>query len=277
MLFFSSTILANPINVVVAENFYGQLAKQIGGNHINVSSIISNPNADPHLFTTGSKTNKEISQAQIIIYNGANYDAWMEPMLKLQKKSIIINVANLMHLNKPNINPHIWYKPETMPELAVYLTDLLVKMDEAHKIDYTNNLAKFLQDNKKVQDKIKLLKLKYANINVTATEPVFNYMTDAIGLKMQGLDFQWKIMNNTEPSPKMYASFLNSLNNHTVSVLFYNKQVVSDTTKRILTIAHNNHIPVVGVTETMPANISVNTWLLQQLNQTQISLQASNK
>ncbi|MCE3268439.1 MAG: cation transporter substrate-binding protein [Burkholderiales bacterium] len=276
-IFFSHTIFAAGINIVAAENFYGQLAKEIGGNNVKVNSIISNPNADPHLFTTTSATSKEIVNAQVIIYNGANYDGWMEQILKSQKNLTVINVANLIQLNKPNINPHLWYKPDTMPKLALYLTNLFIKLDNKNKIQYSQNLAKFLKDNKQVQDNILNLRAKYAGVKVTATEPVFNYMTEAIGLHMQGLDFQWKIMNNTEPSPKMLSAYLDLLKGHKIRLLFYNKQVIDSTTKNILAIAKKNGIPVVGITETMPQNISINSWLLDQLQQTEQALNMSNK
>lgn len=273
IIFLSNSIFAISINIVAAENFYGQLAKEIGGKTVKVTNIISNPNADPHLFATSSAVNIAINQAQIVIYNGANYDAWMDQLLKSQKHLTIINVADLMQLNKAGINPHIWYKPDTMPTLAMHLANILIKMDSIHKAQYEHNLAKFLTDNEQIQNKIKDLKSNYANIAVTATEPVFNYTTDAIGLKMQALDFQWKIMNNTEPSPKMQANFFNLLNNHQVRALFYNNQVTSITTKNILAVAKKNNIPVVGITETMPQNISINNWLMNQLNQTEKALQ----
>ncbi len=273
-ILFSHTVFATTtINIVAAENFYGQLAKEIGGKNVNVSSIISNPNADPHLFAISTTTNKQISNAQIIIYNGANYDNWMDQILKSQNGPTVISVANLMHMDKPNINPHLWYKPNTMPTLATYLAGLLIKMDTLHKTEYEKNLATFLEENKRVQAKIAQLKAKYSNLSVTATEPVFNYMAEAIGLQMQGMDLQWKIMNDTEPSPKMLSDFLDLLNKHKVQLLFYNNQVTEGTTKNILAYARKNNIPVVGINETMPQNISINSWLMNQLKQTQQALQ----
>ncbi|MCC2625574.1 MAG: cation transporter substrate-binding protein [Burkholderiales bacterium] len=269
--------LATPINIIAAENFYGQLAKEIGGNNVNVNSIISNPNADPHLFAITASTTKQIQDAQIIIYNGANYDAWMEQILKSQKNLVVINVAKLMQLDRPGVNPHLWYKPDTMPALAFYLAKLLIKIDPSHESKYKENLAKFLKDNQRVQAVIAELKAKYTSLSVTATEPVFNYMTDAIGLHMQGLDVQWKIMNDTEPSPKMLSDFLDLLNKHKVRLLFYNNQVTEGITQNILTQAQKNNIQVVGINETMPPDLEINTWLLNQLNHTKLALQTGNK
>lgn len=262
------------IKVVAAENFYGELAKEIGGDSVDVQSIINNPNADPHLFTTSPSVSKALADAQVIIYNGANYDPWMDQMLKSlkKKKSVtIINVADLMGIKKGD-NPHIWYKPETFPRLANKLADQFASLNKSSAQQINDNLFTFLDQNKKVLDKVTEIKIKYASVPVTATEPVYGYMADAMGLNMKGLDFQWKIMNDTEPTPQMLASYESMITGHKVNVLFYNDQVTDPATKNILALAQKNNIPVVGVTETMPLNATINPWLLGELNKTESAL-----
>jgi zinc/manganese transport system substrate-binding protein len=273
-LLFSLNIFANPINIVAAENFYGTIARQIGGNKVAVQSIINNPNADPHLFSTSFATSKAISAAQIIIYNGSHYDSWMEQLLKVNKNknTVIINVAELMQI-KPDANPHIWYKPETPIILATHLANVFTKLDKPNSNIFKKNLAAFLKNNQLIQDKIVNLKNKFKNTTVTATEPVFGYMADAIGLKTYGLDFQWKIMNGTEPTPKMFIAYKNLIINKHVKLVLYNSQVISPTTTSILTLAKQNHIPVVGVTETMPTKYtSFNDWIIAELNNLETTL-----
>lgn len=274
----SGFIYASPIKIVAAENFYGELAKEIGGANVSVQSIISNPDADPHLFTTSPDISKSLEEAQIIIYNGANYDPWMDQMLKSLKNEsvLVINVADLMKLKYGN-NPHIWYRPDTFPALANKLADMIVLINQQSAKNVNSNLFNFLNQNKPVQDKIKMLNKQYNGVTVTATEPVFGYMADAIGLKMEGLDFQWKIMNDTEPTPKMIASYEELITNHKVKVLFYNKQVNDPVSKNILVLAKKNNIPSVGVTETIPQNTKINQWLLNELTQTATALKAGNK
>ena len=275
-LVFINLVNAAPIKIVAAENFYGELAKEIGGNNVTVQSIITNPNADPHLFSTSPEVSKSLAAAQIIIYNGADYDPWMEQMLKSvdNKKIVIINVSEMMKIKKGS-NPHIWYKPETFPALANKLADQIVIMDKQSAKTVNENLFTFLNKNKPVQDKIAQLKLKYKGIPVTATEPVFGYMADAIGLQMLGLDFQWKIMNDTEPTPKMLAAYEELITKKQVNVLFYNKQVSDPVTKNILELANKNSIPVVGVTETMPLQTNINQWLGSEIDTTEKALQTS--
>lgn len=260
-------------NIVAAENFYGELAHEIGGNAVNVQSIISNPDADPHLFTTSPATSTALSHADIIIYNGANYDDWIHDMLANvdKKKVLIINVAELVNV-KPGQNPHLWYKSDAFPLLAKLLAAKLSKLEPSHASVINQNLKVFLSEHAQVLANINTVKSKYNGIEVTATEPVYGYMASSMGLKMQGLDFQWKIMNNTEPSPQMVANYENMLNKKEVKVLFYNSQVTDSITSNMKNLATKNHIQIVGVTETMPSNMKINTWLNNEVNATSKAL-----
>lgn len=271
---FSLSALAAPVKIVAAENFYGELAHEIGGNNVAVTSIISNPDADPHLFATSPKTSQSLAQAQIIIYNGADYDAWMEQMLTTVNKNqvIIINVADLMKI-KPGANPHIWYQPATFPILAKVLADKIAQLEPASKAIVQKNLASFLADNQQVAKQIATVKQHYQGTSVTATEPVFGYMAQALGLNMKGEDFQWKIMNDSEPTPKMVANYQSLLTNKQVKVMFYNNQVSDSLTGNMQKLARQNGVKVVGVSETMPKDTTINRWLTSEINATASALQ----
>jgi zinc/manganese transport system substrate-binding protein len=264
---------AAEINIVAAENFYGELAKEIGGNQVSIKSIISNPDADPHLFATSPSTSKAIGQAQIVIYNGADYDSWINQMIVgIDKKKVtIINVADLVGV-KSGHNPHLWYKPETFPKLAKVLADKISEINSSQAKDVNQNLTTFVKGHDTVVKMINTTKSKYAGTPVTATEPVYGYMADAMGLKMQGIDFQWKVMNDTDPTPKMIADYQSLLTNKQVKVLFYNSQVSDSITKNMQDLAKKNNIPVVGVTEMMPANTTINNWLTTEIQHTNQAL-----
>lgn len=264
---------AATVNIVAAENFYGELSKEIGGKYVNVQSILSNPDADPHLFTTSPATSKSLQNANIIIYSGAAYDPWIDQMLSIidTKGLKIINVGDLVGV-KIGENPHVWYKPDAFPKMATELTlELDKRMPEQSKF-FNKNLQDFLKNHNDFMKKVNLVKSKYQGTSVTATEPVFGYMAQSLGLNMLGLDFQWKVMNNTEPSPTMVANYEKLINNKTVKVLFYNSQVSDSVTKNMKALAQKNSIPIVGVTETMPNNISIMVWLNQELNDTEKAL-----
>ena len=261
------------IAVVAAENFYGDIARQIGGDRVAVVSIMNNPDQDPHLFETTPGIVRQIAGAQIAIVNGADYDAWMEKLLSAapQPNRKVIIAADLMH-KKAGDNPHLWYDPATMPAVAKAIAAALAAADAAHKNDYAARLAAFLGSLKPLNDKIAVIRSKYAGAAVTASEPVFGYMAGALGLKMRNERFQLSIMNDTEPSARDVAAFEQDLKDHRVRVLFYNKQASSKVVQHLVALAHAANIPVVGVTETAPADLSYQDWMLGQLNDTDKAL-----
>jgi zinc/manganese transport system substrate-binding protein len=257
------------ISVVAAENFYGDVARQIGGDDVTVASIMSNPDQDPHLFETTPSTVRQIAAAQVVILNGADYDPWMDKLLKASPKPgrTAIVVADLMG-KKAGENPHLWYDPGTMPAAAKALAEAFAKADPAHKDGYATRLKTFLASLKPIDDKIAAIRGKFAGTTVTASEPVFGYMANALGLKMRNESFQLSIMNDTEPSAHDVAAFQDDLKGHKVRVMFYNKQASNKAVQTLVDFAHASKIPVVGVTETAPPNLSYQEWMLVELNDT---------
>ncbi|MBY8606535.1 metal ABC transporter solute-binding protein [Burkholderia arboris] len=258
---------AATVNVVAAENFYGDVATQIGGSHVAVTSILSNPDQDPHLFEASPKTARALQHAQVVIYNGADYDPWMGKLLGASKqaKRATIVVANLVG-KKAGDNPHLWYDPATMPAAARAIAAELGRADPANKAEYDANLQKFVASLKPVDDKVAALRAKYQGVPVTATEPVFGYMSDAIGLDMRNQRFQLATMNDTEASAQDVAAFENDLRKKQVRVLIYNSQAEEPMTKRMLKIARDGGVPTVSVTETQPAGKTFQQWMAGQLD-----------
>ena len=261
------------IAVVAAENFYGDIARQIGGDRVAVVSIMNNPDQDPHLFETTPGIVRQIAGAQIAIVNGADYDPWMEKLLSAapQPNRKVIIAAELVH-KKAGDNPHLWYDPATMPAVAKAIAAALGAADAAHKSDYAARLATFLGSLKPLNDKIAAIRGKYAGAAATASEPVFGYMAGALGLKMRNEKFQLAVMNDTEPSARDVAAFEQDLKDHKVRVLFYNKQASSKIVQHLVELARAAKIPVVGVTETAPPDLSYQDWMLMQLNDTEKAL-----
>jgi len=255
------------IAVVAAENFYGDIAGQIGGERVEVVSILNNPDQDPHLFETTPGIVRQIAGAQIVILNGANYDPWMEKLLSAAPRPgrSVIAAADLAG-KKPGDNPHLWYDPATMPAVAQALAEAFSKADSAHAADYAARLATTLGALERIAQRTAQIKAKHVGKPVTATEPVFGPMADALGLTMRNQRFQLAMMNDTEPSARDVAAFENDLKQHKVKLLLYNSQVSEKLTLRLLDIAKLAKVPVVGVTETQPANVSFQDWMLGQLD-----------
>ena len=260
---------AAKMSIVAAENFYGGVAQQIAGDSATVTSILSNPNQDPHEFTTDAATARAVADADIVIYNGVGYDDWMGKLLGAQGKPgrIVIRVADLIGATN-GANPHIWYDPRTMPALATKLAEILKQPD---------NLAAFQKEMDAVTSKIAEIKSAHDGIPVTATEPVFGYMAAALGFKMENYGFQLAVMNDTEPSFQQTADFEGSLRDKSVKILFYNSQVTDPATQRMREIAQKNGVAVIGVTETQPPDAkSYADWMLAELNAVETTLGADH-
>src|SRR5579863_348571 len=144
---------ADPVKIVTAENFYGDVAQQIGGGAVSVTSILSNPDQDPHEFEASASTARAIADARLVVYSGADYDPWALKLLSASKSPSreIIEVAKLVH-KKPGDNPHVWYEPNTMPVFATAIAAVLSKIDPAHQADYSDHLASFEQSMKPLAD-----------------------------------------------------------------------------------------------------------------------------
>ena len=255
------------IPVVAAENFYGDVVQQLGGDRVDVTSILSNPDQDPHLFEASPKTARALQHASLVVYNGADYDPWMTKLLNVSKndKRKTIVAAELIG-KKSGDNPHLWYDPSTMPAVARAVSAALASADPAHKAAYDANLAKFLDSLKPIADKVAALRSQYAHVSVTATEPVFGYMSDAIGLDMRNQRFQLAAMNDTEASASDIAAFERDLRERRVRALIYNSQATEALIKRMLKLAQQSHVPTVSVTETQPAGKNYQQWMLAQLD-----------
>ena len=256
-----------PTIIVAAENFYGDVAHQIAGGTANVSSIMSNPDQDPHLFEVSPSVARLLSGAAIVVYNGADYDPWMAKLLSASRSPNrkVIVVGNLVH-KKPGDNPHIWYDPPTMPTYAKALATTLSQEDPSHSTDYDQRLASFLTSLQLAEARITEIRAKFAGTPVTATEPVFGYMAAALGFKMHNERFQLAVMNNAEPRASDVAAFENDLRRHLVRLLIYNSQASDPAAQRLVKIAQQVNVPVVGVTETEPPGKTFQQWMIDQLD-----------
>lgn len=274
VLAFSSFTAQAAVKIIAAENMYGEVANQLGGNLVQVTSILNNPNQDPHLFSATPSAAKKLSNAEIVVYNGAGYDTWMDKLLEIDraKQQEIINIAHLIGA-APGANPHLWYQPTTMQTYAKELANTLSKIDGKNQTYYQQQLANFQQGYLQLTGKIATLRHKYAGTPVIATEPVFEYMADALGLKMFGRGFQQSIMNDVDPSPAQLKEVESLLTTRRVKVLFYNKQVINPLTQHLQNIAKQQNIPIVGVSETQPKGVDYVNWMLAQLDELDKALQ----
>jgi zinc/manganese transport system substrate-binding protein len=265
---FGASTADHKLQIVAAENMYGDIARQIGGGNVDVMSVIENPNQDPHLFEASPSVVRALAAARIVVFNGIDYDHWMEELLEAQpgsnRKHIVI--ADLIGA-KPGDNPHLWYHPAAIPALADALAKELTAADPANGTAYTERRDAFLDEWKPVQERVDAIKAKAAGAPVTASEPVFGLMAEALGLDMRNQRFQLSVMNDTEPSARDIAAMEDDLRAGKVKAFIYNRQVADPLTQRLLGIARQSGVAVVGVTETLPAGETVQQWMLEQIDE----------
>jgi zinc/manganese transport system substrate-binding protein len=263
----ASATPAAPLRVVAAENFYGNLVKALGGAHVRVDSILSNPNQDPHSFEASPSVARALSSADLVVYNGIDYDPWMQKLLSASPRGGRQSIVAADVLGKHDgDNPHLWYDPTTMPAVAKAISAYLQAHDPAHAADYRQRLQQTLDAQQAITAKVADMRTRYAGIKVSATEPVFGYMAQAVGLDMQNERFQLAVMNETEPAASDVARFEQGLKSKQTKVLLYNAQTSDQMSRRLQQVAKQAGVPVVPVTETEPPGVSYPQWMLNQLN-----------
>jgi zinc/manganese transport system substrate-binding protein len=257
---------ATSIKVLAAENFYGDVAKQIGGNLVEVNSVLSNPDQDPHLFEASPSVARQVADAQIVIYSGLGYDSWMEQLLSASPSPTrgIIIAADPAKF-KDGDNPHIWYDVDVMRRVAGMVTEKLVALDGANAASYQKNRDEFSKSLDDISASTAEIAQKHKGEAVAATEPVFGYVLAAMGLEVKEASFQQAVMNDAEPSISDVSTFEADLKGHNVSLLIYNSQATDPLADRMKDLANAGKVPVVGVTETMPDGKSYQRWVLDEI------------
>jgi len=257
-----------PIAALGTTNFYEDLLRQIGGPRVAATSILNDPSSDPHDFEATPSTAVAVADAKFVVVNGIGYDDFMEKLLKAstQPHRIVITVQDLLAL-EDDVNPHVWYDPATMHKLADAVTAQLSKLDPQNAPYFAAQKAKYVSALRPIDDKVAQLKARYAGMPVAFTEPVAEYLTDAIGLKvLTPPGFVEAVEQGIDPSPQDVADQIDLITGRKVKALLYNTQVTTPLTKSIQDLARSYNIPVVSVTETIPpAYKTYQEWMLAQL------------
>jgi zinc/manganese transport system substrate-binding protein len=271
---FGSTHAAAGVIVAVgAENEYANVISQVGGKYVQASAIMSNPNTDPHTFEASASVARTVSEAQLVVQNGVGYDTFMNTIENAAPNPArkVIVVQNLLGLPTSTPNPHLWYKPSTMPVVANAIAADLEAIQPAHASYFKANAAAFTASLTAWNTAIAAFAAKYPNTPVATTEPVADYMLQAAGAdNLTPFAFQADIMNGTDPSAQDVAIERSLFTQHKVKVFLYNQQVTDTLTESFITLAQQNNIPVVGVYETMPVpGYDYQSWMLTEVQDLQ--------
>jgi len=255
------------IKAIGAENEYANVLSQIGGRYVSVSSILSNPNTDPHTFEASPQVAQEVSTAQLIVQNGVGYDTWLSKIESASPSAgrKVIVVQHVLGLPDSTPNPHLWYSPATMPAVARVMAADLSALQPAHAAYFRARLSAFDRSLAPWLSAIAQFKARYPGTMAATTEPVADYLLTALGIiNLTPFTFQADIMNGVDPSPQDIALENGFFSKHRVKVFAYNQQVVSSLTTSIRQNAIKAGVPVVGVYETMPTGYTYQSWMLAE-------------
>jgi zinc/manganese transport system substrate-binding protein len=261
------------IVAVGAENEYADVIQQVGGKYVQASAIMSNPNTDPHTFEASASVGRLVNAAQLVVQNGVGYDTFMNTIENAVPDSSrkVIVVQDLLGLPDSTPNPHLWYKPDTMPAVANAIAADLAAIQPARASYFRANAARFIESLTAWKNAMAAFKATYPNTPVATTEPVADYMLQAVGAdNLTPFAFQADIMNGTDPSAQDVAVERSLFTEHKVTVFLYNQQVTDSLTESFIALARASGIPVVGVYETMPVpGYDYQSWMLAEVQDLQ--------
>ncbi len=258
------------INAIGAENEYANVLAQIGGKYVHVSSILNNPATDPHTYESSPSVAQEVSSAQLIVQNGVGYDTFMNKIESASPNASrkLIVVQHVLGLPDSTPNPHLWYDPKTMPAVARAMAAELSALQPAHQAYFQANLKVLDASMAPLNSAIAQFKAKYPGTTAATTEPVADYLLQAMGINnLTPFSFQADLMNGVDPSPQDISLENGFFAQHKVKVFAYNQQVVDALTTSIRQTAQKARIPVVGVYETMPTpGYRFQSWMLAEVH-----------
>jgi len=256
------------IQVVAAENFWGSLVFQLGGTRVNVLSIVTDPNADPHEYESNTADAIAIADAQLVIVNGAGYDDWALQLIAASNTphQVVLNVQELIG-QTVGANPHFWYSPTYVNETVNAMYQDLVSIDPSHTLYYTLQYAALNASLAVYNGRIDEIRQDFAGAKVASTESIFVYLAAACNLDLVSPPaFMEAIAEGNDPPAQSIVQFDNLITNGTIVMLVYNEQTVTPLTNSIKLLAAQYNIPTVPVTETVqPKDVAFQVWMNAEL------------
>ncbi|MBO4252415.1 metal ABC transporter solute-binding protein, Zn/Mn family [Streptomyces griseorubiginosus] len=265
----TGSVSGKTIQVVAAENFWGSIASQLGGSHVKVTSIINNPDADPHDYEPTAADARTVAGAQYTIVNGIGYDAWADKLLAANPASgrTQLKVGDLVGI-KPGGNPHRWYSPDNVHQVIEKITADYKKIDPADAAYFDQQKTTF--ETKTLGDYNKLIadiKAKYAGTPIGASESIVTPLAEGLGLKMLTPEtFLDAMSEGSDPTAKDKATIDQQIKNKQIKIYVYNSQNSTPDVQAQVKEAKAQGIPVATVTETLtPAGATFQQWQTTQL------------
>ena len=256
------------IDVVAAENFWGSLVSQLGGAHVNVLSIVSDPNADPHDYESSAQDARAVAVARYVVQNGVGYDDWMSKLLAANPETgrRVYDIGATLGKH-PGDNPHLWYNPAYVTGVCDHIEADLKALDPKDTAYFTARRAAVNAAFAGIRGQLAQIHRDHAGQPVASTESIFVYLAGYLGLRLISPPaFMNAVSEGNDPPVASVVEFEHQLSAGQARVLVYNKQTATALTTSIRGIAASHHVPVVGVTETIqPPGESFEQWFGAEL------------
>ena len=252
------------LSVVTSLDFYGETAQAVLENKGKVISVINNAGIDPHNFQPTIQTAKEVAKADVIIYNGLNYDSWMGKLAENNLSAQTVRVGEDVLQYSSRANPHVWYQINTLPRLAECLAKIYGRLQPQNKNYFKNNARKYQRKLVKLKHLVKQLRTHSQGLLVAVSEPVFNYSLKEMGYRISDARFAKAIEDGADPAPQAIKQLQSQIKQRRLAFFVENSQTSNQTVKNIVSLAKKYHVPVVKVTETKPKNKTYQQWMISQ-------------
>ncbi|MBV9100518.1 MAG: zinc ABC transporter substrate-binding protein [Candidatus Dormibacteraeota bacterium] len=267
------------LQVVAGEDFWGSIAAQLGGSHVSVTSIVTDPNADPHDYESSSADARAFATADYVVLNGAGYDDWGQKLLDGNPSSsrTVLNVAELLG-KRDGDNPHFWYGPGYVRSVADRITADYERLDPTDRSAFESAHAAFVNALMPYQQALATIGGQFAGRRVAATEDIFVYLATALHLDLiSPREFMQAVAEGNDPPASAVAAFEQQITSRQAAVLVYNVQTVTAVTTNIQDLARQAGIPVVGISETIqPLGDTFQDWQVRQLTALRAALTSSH-
>ena len=257
----SSSEKNGTIEVVASVNQWGTVAKTLGGGNVNVTSIINSTNVDAHDYEPTTSDIAKLQKAQVIIVNGAGYDAWAVKAAQ-SANATIVNAAAVGGVNDGE-NPHVWFSADVRKAVAQAITEAYEQADAAKKSDFDKLHDQWKSEENNVESKIAEVKQKSDGLAYAATESVASYLAEDMGLTdATPSGYVRATANESEPTPTDIRQFTDALKSGEIKLLIVNTQEESELTSKITDAAKSANVPMVELTEQMPERYdSLTAWM----------------
>lgn len=249
------------IEVAASVNQWGTVAKALGGDNVNVTSIINSTNVDAHDYEPTTSDIAKLQKAQVIIVNGAGYDAWAVKATQTANATIV-NAAEVGGVNDGE-NPHVWFSADVRKAVAQAITEAYEQADAAKKNDFDKMNDRWTAEENNVESKIAEVKQKTDGLAYAATESVASYLAEDMGLAdATPSGYARATANESEPTPTDIKQFTDALKAGEIKLLVVNAQEESELTGKITDVAKSVEVPMVELTEQMPEQYdSLTAWM----------------